>query len=171
MPSFLRSRWPISLVLLTMVALGATGSVLLWRSNQPAHAANIPPVVQDFGHQKIVYHLSEAGDDRLGRQAGWLGSMLNHYAALQPGALDMAVVMNGDGIELLRKAQSDKELQTRITKLKALGARFLVCRNTLISRGLDPATDLYDVHTGDIVAAGVAEIALLESQGYGYIRP
>lgn len=167
----IRSPWPIGLAIL--VALVATGTLggFLWRSNVPARAANVPQVVQDFGRQKIIYHLAEAGDDRPGRQAGWLGSMLNHYAALQPGALDMAVVMNGEGVELLRKAQSDKDLQSRITKLKALGARFLVCRNTLISRGLDPAADLYDVHTGDIVVAGVAEIALLEAEGYGYIKP
>lgn len=163
-------RWPIGLVILALVA-GALAGGLLWRGNTPARAANIPPVVQDFGRQKVIYHIAEAGDDRLGRQAGWLGSMMNHYAALKPGALDMAVVINGDGIALLQNARHDKTLQERITKLKALGARFLVCRNTLVSRGIDPTTDLYDVHTGDIVAAGVAEIALLETEGYGYIRP
>lgn len=171
MKRVLLSPWPISLALIVLLAAGAASGGLVWRASQPARAANVPPVVQDFGHQKIVYHLSEAGDDRQGRQTGWLGSMMNHYAALKPGALDMAVVMNGDGIDLLRRARTDKELQARITKLKGLGARFLVCRNTLISRGIDPATDLYDIQISDIVAAGVAEIALLESQGYGYIRP
>jgi intracellular sulfur oxidation DsrE/DsrF family protein len=152
---------------LACMAVGAQ----FWRSNTPAHAANVPPVLQDFGHQKIIYHISESGDDKAGKQAGWLGSMLNHYAALKPGQLDMAVVMNSDGINLLIRAKTDPELQRRIALLKAKGARFLVCRNTLVSRGLDPATDLYDVSTSDLVAAGVAEIAMLEGQGYGYLRP
>jgi intracellular sulfur oxidation DsrE/DsrF family protein len=161
------------IVLVTLIVLlGATTvGIQLWRANAPAHASNVPAVNQDFGHQKIIYHISESGEDRAGKQAGWLGSMQNHFAALKPGDLDMAVVMNGDGINLLIKAKSDPDLRSRIDKLKQQGARFLVCRNTLVSRGIDPATDLYDVKTGDLVAAGVAEIAMLESQGYGYLRP
>jgi len=155
-----------------VVLLGAaTVGGAFWRLNLPAHAAKVPMVAQEFGHQKIIYHISESGEDRAGKQAGWLGSMQNHFAALRPGELDLVVVMNGDGINLLIRAKSDPDLQTRIRNLKQLGARFLVCRNTLVSRGLDPATDLYDVKTSDLVAAGVAEIALLEGQGYGYLRP
>jgi intracellular sulfur oxidation DsrE/DsrF family protein len=160
----------IGLVMLVTAVCAVTG-VQFWRSGGPAHAANVPQVNQDFGHQKIIYHISDAGDDRANRQVGWLGSMQNHFVALKPGDLDMAVVFNGDGINLLMKAKTDPEMQRRITWLKEHGARFLVCRNTLVSRGIDPATDLYDVKTGDLVAAGVAEIAMLEAQGYGYLRP
>jgi intracellular sulfur oxidation DsrE/DsrF family protein len=162
-------------MLALLVVAGAIGATIaateVWRFNLPAHAANVPTVTQDFGHQRIIYHITEAGDDRAGRMVGWLGSMQNHFAALKPGQLDLAVVMNGDGINLLVKAKTDSDLQSRITKLKKQGARFLVCRNTLVSRGIDPATDLYDVKTDDLVAAGVAEIALLEGEGYGYLRP
>jgi intracellular sulfur oxidation DsrE/DsrF family protein len=167
----LTKRWRMGVAVLALLSGLGSAAIMTWRVNMRAHAAVVPAVAQEFGHQKIVYHISEPGDDKVGRQAGWLGSMLNHFAALKPGALDMAVVMNGDGLNLLIKAKSDKDLQTRIDKLKSLGARFLVCRNTLVSRGIDPAVDLYGVQTGDIVAAGVAEIALLEGQGYGYIRP
>ena len=158
------------IVLVVLFGVSAVG-IQVWRFNLPAHAANVPSVTQDFGHQKVIYHITESGDDRAGKQVGWLGSMQNHFAALKPGSLDMAVVLNGDGINLLIKAKTDKDLSSRIDLLKKQGARFLVCRNTLVSRGLDPATDLYDVKTGDLVAAGVAEIAMLESEGYGYVRP
>jgi intracellular sulfur oxidation DsrE/DsrF family protein len=161
----------IGVILLIAFASLAVAGVQIWRSSLPAHAANVPSVTQDFGHQKIIYHIAESGDDRVARMAGWLGSMQNHFAAVKPGQLDMAIVMNGDGIDLLIKAKTDHDLQSRIDSLKKQGARFLVCRNTLVARGLDPATDLYDVKTGDIVAAGVAEIAMLEGQGYGYLRP
>ena len=167
------SSWKLRLGLVVSVLIMCVfvGMAAFWRLNAPAKAVNVPQINQDFGHQKVIYHISESGDDRAGRMAGWLGSMQNHFAALKPGQLEMAVVMNGDGINLLIKAKTDPELQTRITALKQQGARFLVCRNTLVQRRLDPATDLYDVSTTDLVAAGVAEITMLEGQGYGYLRP
>ena len=154
-----------------VVALGGWGGREAWRVHQANRPITVPKVVQDFGRQKVVYHLSESGGVMGGRHAGWLGSMENHYAALEPGALELVVVMNGDGVDLLSDARGDPKLAARIAALKAKGARFLVCRNTLISRGIDPDKDLYHVRTEDLIGAGVAEIALLERQGFAYLKP
>jgi len=142
-----------------------------WRVVGPRPKVDVPKVFTDFGHQKVIYHLTEGGGYLGQKHRNWVGNMENHYAALNPGELELVVVMNGDGVDLLSHALSDEKLQTRIDALKAKGARFLVCRNTLISRGLDPDKDLYGVRTEDLIGAGVAQIALLERQGFGYLKP
>lgn len=141
-----------------------------WRRVRPHAVVHLPPIHQDFGRQKVVYHLSESGGYLGHRFRSWLSNMENHYAALEPGSLDLVVVMNGDGVDLLTLAAGDEKLAARIDALKAKGARFLVCRNTLISRGIEPSA-LYGLKADDLIGAGVAEIALLERQGYGYIKP
>ena len=160
--------------LFAVVALAAIVAIAgweAWRVVGPRPKVDVPRVVTDFGHQKVIYHLTETGGYLGGKHRNWIGNMENHFAALQPGELDLVVVMNGDGVDLLTHARSDDKLAARIDALKAKGARFLVCRNTLISRGLDPEKDLHGVTREDLIGAGVAQIALLERQGYGYLKP
>ncbi|MDK9696302.1 MAG: DsrE family protein [Siculibacillus sp.] len=158
------------LAVAVIAAVIAVGGWQAWRIVGPRPKVDVPRVVTDFGHQKVIYHLTEGGG-YLGREhRNWLGNMENHFAALEPGELDLVVVMNGDGVDLLTHAAADEKLAARIDALKARGARFLVCRNTLISRGIEPAS-LYGLRTGDLIGAGVAQIALLERQGYGYLKP
>lgn len=142
-----------------------------WRVVKPRAQVDVPKVTTDFGHQKVIYHLTESGGYLGQKYRNWLNNMENHYAALKPGELELVVIMNGDGVDLLSAAASDEKLARRIDDLKAKGARFLVCRNTLISRGIDPQKDLYGVRTEDLIGAGVAQIALLERQGFGYLKP
>ena len=159
--------------LLAVVAVAmivAVGGWEAWRVVGPRPKVDVPRVVTDFGHQKVIYHLSEAGGYLGHKHRGWLGNMENHFAALDPGQLELVVVMNGDGVDLLTHAASDEALARRIDALKAKGTRFLVCRNTLISRGIEPSA-LYGLATEDLIGAGVAQIALLERQGFGYLKP
>ena len=149
----------------------AIGGWEAWRIVGPRPKVDVPKVVTDFGHQKVIYHLTEGGGYLGQKHRNWVGNMENHYAALQPGELELVVVMNGDGVDLLSAARNDEKLAARIDALKARGARFLVCRNTLISRGIDPEKDLHGVRTEDLIGAGVAQIALLERQGFGYLKP
>jgi intracellular sulfur oxidation DsrE/DsrF family protein len=158
------------LAVAALAAIVAVGGWEAWRVVGPRHTVDVPKVVTDFGHQKVIYHLSEGGGYLGSKYRNWVGNMENHYAALEPGRLDLVVVMNGDGVDLLSYAMGDEKLAARIDALKAKGARFLVCRNTLISRGIEPSA-LYGVKTEDLIGAGVAQIALLERQGYGYLRP
>ena len=159
------------LAVVAVAAIIAVGGWQAWRVIGPRPKVDIPRVLTDFGHQKVIYHLTESGGYLGQKYRNWVGNMENHYAALQPGELDLVVVMNGDGVDLLSSARSDDKLAARIDALKAKGARFLVCRNTLISRGIDPEKDLHGVRTEDLIGAGVAQIALLERQGFGYLKP
>lgn len=157
-------------VVVVVAMIVAIGGWEAWRVVGPRPKVDVPRVVTDFGHQKVIYHLTESGGYLGQKYRSWLGNMENHYAALQPGELDLVVVMNGDGIDLLTHAATDEKLAARIDALKARGARFLVCRNTLISRGIEPSA-LHGLKTEDLIGAGVAQIALLERQGYGYLKP
>jgi hypothetical protein len=90
--------------------------------------------------------------------------------------------MHGDGLALLlypdardhtkmKMANADDQLQAKISGLKDQGIQFQVCANTLKGRKINAEDDLYDVSKADIVPSGVAQLAILQSQGYAYIKP
>jgi hypothetical protein len=49
--------------------------------------------------------------------------------------------------------------------------KFNVCKNTLVGKKIDAASQLYDMDEADIVPSGVAELAKLQAEGYTYIKP
>ena len=96
--------------------------------------------------------------------------------------LDLKVVLHGDGLALLlypdakdhtkmQMANATDEMQARIAGLKQQGVQFQVCANTLKGRKIDAKQDLYDVADADVVPSGVAQLGILQSQGYAYIKP
>ena len=95
-------------------------------------------------------------------------SLENHVAAVGIGNIDVRVILQGKGPDLLRAPDAD--MRARIDALRAQGVRFMVCRNSLIESATEFAS-LYGVQTNDIVRAGVAEIAMLEAKGFVYLRP
>jgi intracellular sulfur oxidation DsrE/DsrF family protein len=90
-------------------------------------------------------------------------------------------VLHGDGLALLlypdalpktkmKAANANEDLQARISGLKQQGVQFQVCGNTLKSRNVE-VKDLYDVDAKDVVPSGVAQLGILQAQGYAYIKP
>lgn len=125
----------------------------------------------EYGKQKAVYHMNYAGGiDGSGYRPA-LNNMQNHLDAVGDANLDLRVVMHGDGLGLLASADKDQGLQAIISGLKERGVEFLVCKNTLDGRNIDPEEDLFDVWPEDIVQAGVAEVARLQGEGFVYIKP
>ena len=133
-----------------------------------AQSLNIP-LTQAYAPQKVVYHINAGG--------GWFGhdhiqrlqNMENHLNALQPGDLQLSVVLQGNGLDLLTDAAKDKVLASRIATLRDRGVKFLICRNTLVSKNLG-IEKLDGVTASDVVGAGVAEVTRLQSLGYAYLR-
>ena len=122
---------------------------------------------------KVVYHVN-GGDEK--QHMATLRNIDNHINAVGKENLDLRVVMHGNGLDLLQSAQKNKALASKIDELKLKGVGFKVCENTLRAKKLDAKKDLYDVNVkkgpdGDIVPSGVAEIAILQSQGFAYIKP
>lgn len=137
------------------------------------------PVLAEGEKQKVVYHINY---DDPKQQAGALRNIQNHINAVGAENLDLKVVMHGNGLALLlypdakantkmKMANADDQMQAKISGLKDQGIEFQVCANTLKGRKIDMEHDLYDVSKADIVPSGVAQLAILQAQGYAYIKP
>lgn len=159
----------------TLPILAAT-ALFGWRYANGSTRPHTPETVKamrfaPYATQKAVYHVTEgSGLIGHGRYRNLLQIARNHLQAVGVGRLDLRVVLQGDGVELLELAKSDSDLAVRIDALKRDGVRFLICRNTIMGRDLDPA-ELYGVTAEDIVPAGIAEATSLVQQGYVYLKP
>lgn len=129
--------------------------------------------------QKVVYHINY-GEAK--QQEGALRNIQNHINAIGKDNLEIKVVLHGEGVSLLldpdslqktklKTANATDVLQAKISGLKDQGVKFNVCENTLKGKNINFEDDLYDVTKTDIVQSGVAELAILQSQGYAYIKP
>ncbi len=136
-----------------------------------AAAMSVAGASERYGDQKVVYHISFDGGDSGKAYTRALINAQNHIDAVGQDRIRIAVVMHGDGVDLLKEAKSNSALQTRITQLKAKGVKFEVCNNTLTNRKINYSEDLFGVSEKDIVQSGVAEVVRLQQEGYSYLRP
>lgn len=130
--------------------------------------------------QKVVYHINY---DNPKQQAGALRNIQNHINAVGAENLDLKVVLHGNGLSLLldpdslerlskfKHANATDDMIAKIDSLREQGIQFQVCANTIKGRNVDLANDLYYVEESDIVPSGVAQLAVLQGQGYAYIKP
>lgn len=165
----LKMKYGFALVAVTGLAAVAIG---LAHARHASHSSAAEMQIPLYDRpQKVVYHVTE-GDFWFYHPHAMhvVQSALNHVNAVSKGKLDLRIVLQGDGLDLLVNATSDIRLSTAIDTLKADGVRFLVCRNSLVSRGIEPEA-LYGASRDDIVGAGVAEVASLEAQGFTYMKP
>ena len=121
-----------------------------------------------YGKQKVVYHVNY---DDPKKQKGALRNIQNHINAVGAENMDLRVVMHGNGLTLLMRANEDPNFESGVANLKSQGIGFKVCANTLKGRTISYEDDLYDVDQEDIVPSGVAEIAHLQAEGYSYVKP
>ena len=121
-----------------------------------------------YGKQKVVYHINY---DDPKKQKGAMRNIQNHINAVGAENLDLRVVMHGNGLSLLMRANEDANVESSVVSLKSQGIGFKVCANTLRGRKISYQDDLFDVEEEDIVPSGVAELAHLQAQGYSYVKP
>ena len=141
--------------------VAAAGAVAL------ALAANFA-AAGEYAKQKVVYHINYNDEAAL---KGALRNVQSHINAVGKDRLDLKIVMHGAGVDLLKIANTDMDVQRTIINLKRQHVAFQVCGDTLKGRKIDYRKDLYDVNDADIVPSGVAEIVKLQAEGYVYIKP
>ncbi len=128
--------------------------------------------------QKVVYHVNYYGAKQ---EAGALRNIQNHINAVGAENLDLKVVLHGNGLAMLldpaalksskmKEANGDDVMTAKVASLKDQGVQFQICANTLKGSKVT-LNDLYDASEGDVVPSGVAQLAILQSQGYAYIKP
>ena len=141
-------------------------------------ALGLAAPTQAMEKQKVVYHVNYYG---AGPEAGALRNIQNHINAVGAENLDLKVVLHGNGLAMLldpeqlsktkmKEANGTPEMTARVASLKDQGVQFQVCANTLKGRQVD-LFSLYDVDDSDVVPSGVAQLAILQGQGYAYIKP
>lgn len=153
-------RTVLTIATVGLLAMGATGCATLGGS----------------GQQKVVYHVNYDDTKQLNAT---LGNIKNHINAVcKQGEttpcsekLDLRVVMHGNGLDLLKQANTDLDMQQKVIALKKQGVGFKVCNNTLVGKKINYKNDLFDVSEKDIVPSGVAELAILQNKGYAYVKP
>jgi uncharacterized protein len=118
--------------------------------------------------QKVVYHINYNDDKQL---SAAMGNVKNHISAIGKDKIDVKVVVHGNGVDLLKIANTDLDMQQKVIGLKKDGVAFEVCNNTLVNKKINYKNDLFDVSEKDIVPSGVAEVANLQQKGYVYIKP
>jgi hypothetical protein len=118
--------------------------------------------------QKVVYHINYNDEAQLNAA---LGNVKNHIEAVGPDKIEVIVVMHGNGVDLLKIANTNLDMQQKVIGLKKEGVAFEVCNNTLVKKKINYKNDLFDVSQKDIVPSGVAEVANLQQKGYAYIKP
>jgi len=121
-----------------------------------------------YSKQKVVYHINY---DDPKQQAGAMRNIQNHINAVGKENLDLRVVMHGNGVSLLKRANESPDFESKVANLKSQNIQFKVCSNTLRGKKISYENDLYDVDKADIVPSGVAELAHLQAQGFTYIKP
>lgn len=161
--------------ILTLTGVFALGVVAIAGAPMLQAKPKAPPAIAamqfaPYEAQRVVYHVTEGEAFYERRFKNLLHVARNHVAAVGAGKLELRVLMQGGGVDLLGKARTDQALGAEVDKLKAVGVKFLICRNTLVLRGIDPATDLYGVRPEDIVASGIAEAAHLIGKGHVYLK-
>ena len=154
----------------TAAAVGWIGSHVIANGVEKPRVDFADMASRTYAPQKVVYHLLESGGSGEKKYFDVLGSARNQIRAVGEGRVDLRFVLQGDGVEMLQDATRNADLAATIDQLRAKGVRFLVCRNTLMSRNIDPMKEMHGVTADDIVPAGVAEVTALQMQGFAYLR-
>ncbi|HRJ51838.1 MAG TPA: DsrE family protein [Candidatus Thiothrix moscowensis] len=136
-----------------------------------------PKIADDYyaGAEKVIVHVTMEGDEK--KYLGVLGNVSNYMKALDATGkkTDAIIVMNGDGLGLLKVAKevemnADAKLPGKIAELKEKGVKFQVCYNTLTGRKIK-FDELFDAKPEDVIPSGVAEAGRLQAQGYQLLKP
>jgi uncharacterized protein len=159
----------MAFALLLLSALAMVAMPRSATSSPDARADLAAMAFEPYDAQRVVYHVTDGKGLFERKWKNLLHVAKNHVDAVAFGELDLRIVMQGGGIDLLRAAAKDAALATEIDRLKRQGVRFVVCKNTLALKGIDPAT-LHGVSRADIVSSSVAEAAKLARDGYVYMK-
>ena len=165
----MRIKIGIAVAALGLAALGLFGICgFALRDSHRSSAADI--VLQPYaGPQKVVYHITDGDGLFNHHSARVLQSVRNHINAVAKGNLEIRIVLQGEGLDVLLNASHDKALAAAVDTLKADGVHFSICRNTMVGRHVE-LSDLHGASIEDIVPAGVAEAAMLQGKGYAYLK-
>jgi uncharacterized protein len=113
---------------------------------------------------KVMFHLDW---DQAEPLLMALNNVTNLWKEVPAAETSVCFVANGPAVNLFRKDRAVHYLST-IEELHKNGARFLVCRNSLLNLGIT-LEDL--IKQCERVPAGILEVIRLQQDGYAYVKP
>ncbi len=143
-----------TLLLLTLLSFNT--ALLFAQKNRKGKSATAE-VLQ----HRVVFHLTT--NDTL----AWKG-LMNNIKNLKAGwgdSVQIAVVTNGQGIQLLMKDKTTQ--QERIDDFKSKGVVFYACENSLRERQVSKDQM---IAAAEFVPMGVGEVIKKEEKGWSYIK-
>ena len=114
---------------------------------------------------KVVYHLSDAEKVNL-----VLGNIQNHIDGVGgPEHVTIALVIHGPALKAFHRAQVNPGVSKHVGDFSRDGVELAACGNTMKAQNIT----LKDLLPGFVSAekGGVVRLAVLQSQGYLYLRP
>ncbi|MBR0855269.1 DsrE family protein [Bradyrhizobium liaoningense] len=130
-----------------------------------ASSAKAAPEAAPSNKLKVVYHLSDAEKVNF-----VLGNIQNHIDGV--GGADhvtIALVVHGPALKAFHLAHANPDISKRVGNFSRDGVELAACGNTMKAQNVT----LADLLPGFVNAekGGVVRLALLQSQGYLYLRP
>ncbi|WP_052515493.1 DsrE family protein [Dethiosulfatarculus sandiegensis] len=119
-----------------------------------------------YGKQKVVYHFSTHLPEK---NKNALKFIQNHINAVGEENINVIALVHASAWVILARKKVSEEMAQMIESLVEQGVDFRLCENTRIQHKLDLDHDL--VVPVSVAKAGVAELAMLQAQGYAYIKP
>jgi intracellular sulfur oxidation DsrE/DsrF family protein len=113
---------------------------------------------------KVMFHLDWDQEEPLLMA---LNNIKNLWKQIPPAEAEACIVANGPAVSLFKKDRAATYSAT-VQELHKDGARFLVCRNSIVNLGIAPE-DLLE--PCEQVPAGILEIIKLQHEGYAYVKP
>ena len=113
---------------------------------------------------KVLFHVDWDQEDRLLMA---LNNVKNLWKEVPASEASVCIVVNGPAVKLFLKDRAAHYVST-IEELHKNGARFMVCRNSLLNMSIT-LEDL--VKPCERVPAGILEIIRLQQDGYAYVKP
>lgn len=110
---------------------------------------------------KVVFHIDEL--DKWDHTLSNITNLLD-YGRMNKEEYHIVVLVNGDAI----KGYLDEHLRNAVEQFSREGVRFHACSNSMNSHSIKETELPANV---EIVAAGVADLVLLQEQGFAYIKP
>lgn len=136
-------------------------AALLFLAGVSASAQNSLATADSSARYKAVFHVTE-DDPRKWAQ------VLNNakYSQSEMGSknIDIVVVMNGGGINMMRL---ESPIAEKIDEAKKAGIEFHVCENTMATQKLTRDDMLPQA---DYVLSGIGDVIKLQSHGWSYVK-
>ena len=114
--------------------------------------------------EKILYHLNSGRSDV---QWKTITNLENLFLGSQHDTLDVKIILQGSGINLINKVNENRDLGLRLSELVDLGLQIEVGRDNYYKY----RHDLNLHHPPQLVSNIFSRIIELQQQGYQYVTP